>query len=394
MDILILADFCGNLDGTDNSRFIYLANMLCQKHDVEILTSDFDHGTKSYFEKKPCEYPYKITMLHESSYPKNICLRRFYSHFVWGKNVKRFLTRRPPPDVIYCAVPTLMAAYEAAEYCKKNNVKFIVDIQDLWPEAFRMVFRIPILSTLIFAPFRWLADGIYRRADEVVAVSNTYVEKALSINKRCTRGHAVFLGTSLKTFDDNAKCNPAKKPVGELWLAYCGTLGASYDLICVFDALALLRQKGISPPKFVVMGDGPRRAEFEHYAKDRGLDVQFTGRLPYDEMCGRLCVCDIVVNPIIGASAASIINKHGDYAASGLPVLNTQDSAEYRALVEEYQMGFNCKNGDAADLAEKLEILISNEVLRKEMGYNARRCAAERFDRKSSYQELIACILK
>ena len=179
-----------------------------------------------------------------------------------------------------------------------------------------------------------------------------------------------------------------------MWLAYCGTLGASYDLICVFDALALLRQKGISPPKFVVMGDGPRRAEFEHYAKDRGLDVQFTGRLPYDEMCGRLCVCDIVVNPIIGASAASIINKHGDYAASGLPVLNTQDSAEYRALVEEYQMGFNCKNGDAADLAEKLEILISNEVLRKEMGYNARRCAAERFDRKSSYQELIACILK
>ena len=42
MDILIIADFCGKMDGTGNSRFCYLANMLSKGHDVEILTSDFD----------------------------------------------------------------------------------------------------------------------------------------------------------------------------------------------------------------------------------------------------------------------------------------------------------------------------------------------------------------
>ena len=99
-----------------------------------------------------------------------------------------------------------------------------------------------------------------------------------------------------------------------------------------------------------------------------------------------------MVNPITGSSAASIINKHGDYAASGLPVLNTQDSAEYRALVEEYQMGFNCKNGDAAELAEKLATLMASEPLRREMGKNARRCAEERFDRKTSYHALVKVI--
>ena len=48
----------------------------------------------------------------------------------------------------------------------------------------------------------------------------------------------------------------------------------------------------------------------------------------------------------------------------------------------------------AAQLAEKLEMLIENPEERVRMGKNARRCAEERFDRKNSYQELIDVILK
>jgi glycosyltransferase involved in cell wall biosynthesis len=110
-------------------------------------------------------------------------------------------------------------------------------------------------------------------------------------------------------------------------------------------------------------------------------------------MCGILKGCDIVVNPIVGSSAATIINKHGDYAASGKPVLNTQDSDEYRMLVNEYRMGFNCRNGDAADLAEKLGRLADDPELREEMGRNARRCAEEKFDRAGTYRRLAEAIL-
>lgn len=55
----------------------------------------------------------------------------------------------------------------------------------------------------------------------------------------------------------------------------------------------------------------------------------------YPEMCGRLVACYIAVNPITHGAAQSIINKHGDYAASGLPVVNTQECEEYRNLVGE-----------------------------------------------------------
>lgn len=393
MDIVILANFCGDLTGGGNNRFLYLAELLAKDHAVELITSDYDHGAKAYREEPLPERPFQVTLLHESGYPKNVCLKRFASHRVWGKNVEAYLKTREKPDVIYCAVPSLSGPLAAAEYCRNNKTRFVIDVQDLWPEAFQMVVNIPVISPLAFRPFRGMADRIYGAADAVCAVSRTYVERALSVNRKCGDGVCVYLGTKLETFDANARANAVSdKPAEELWLGYCGTLGASYDLTCVFDALALLRERGSVPPKFIVMGDGPRREEFERYAREKALNVEFTGRLPYDRMCGRLRACDIVVNPIIGSSAASIINKHADYAASGLPVLNTQASPEYQALVEEYGMGFNCASGDAADLADKLRRLMEDAALRKTMGANARRCGEERFDRKNSYQALVDAI--
>ncbi|MBE6619165.1 MAG: glycosyltransferase family 4 protein [Ruminococcaceae bacterium] len=395
MDIIILADFSGKFNGKGNNRFQYIANLLAKDHDVEILTSDFSHGTKKHFDEKPDEsLPYKVTMLHEPGYPKNVCLRRFYSHFVWGKNVKKYLKKRKKPDVIYSAVPTLTAAYEAAKYCKKNGIKFIVDIQDLWPEAYEMVFNVPIISSIIFAPFKWIANGAYKRADEIVAVSQTYIDRALKVNKTASSALPVFLGTNLDDFDKLNEANKCEREENDndVLIGYVGTLGHSYDIECVIDALDILKNQGYSNLKFLVMGDGPLRARFEQYARDKGVDATFTGRLDYGVMVGRLCVCDIVVNPIVPKAAQSIINKHADYVASGIPVVNTQESPEYRKLVEDYNMGFNCECSNAEDMAEKIKILTDNADLRKEMGENARRCAREKFDRKNTYTKIVSII--
>ena len=139
---------------------------------------------------------------------------------------------------------------------------------------------------------------------------------------------------------------------------------------------------------FVVMGDGPLKGEFEIYAKEKDVFYEFSGHLNYEEMVGKLCSCDIAVNPIKSGSAASIINKVGDYAAAGLPVINTQESNEYRKLVEDYQIGYNVENGDAKDLAAKLEMLYKDEKLRKRLGKNNRKLAEEKFNRNLTYMKI------
>ncbi len=392
MDIVILADFCLDFDGTDNSRFIYIANMLKDKHDVEILTSDFNHGRKEYFSSVPDNYPYKITMLHEGKYKRNVCLSRFVAHYQWSRNVKKYLAERKKPDIVYCAIPPLSASLEIAKYCEKNKIRFIVDVQDLWPEAFQMVFNIPVISDVVFSPFKAIADGIYKRADAIVAVSETYKKRVLFKNKKCKDGTVVFLGTELDSFDKKSGGFEILKGDNEFWITYVGTLGHSYNIEIVIDALELLPAELKEKITFKVLGDGPLLEKFKEYAKGSGVKVDFMGKREYGEMVAYLKKSDIAVNPISKGAAQSIINKHGDYAMAGLPVVSTQESEEYRKLLTEYNCGINCSVDSPEEVADALKEFIENEEKRVEMGKNSRRLGEEKFDRKQSYKEILKVI--
>ncbi|BDZ78153.1 glycosyltransferase family 4 protein [Claveliimonas bilis] len=394
MDIVIVAQYLRNIEDFEgnNSRFIYIAKELIKEgiDSVEIITSDFSHGKKQHFKSVGELKRIKITTCHESGYPKNVCLKRFGSHKELAKNIRLYLNERITPDLVYTAVPSLDVADVCASYCKRNNVKFVIDIQDLWPEAFRVVFNIPIISNIIFAPMKKQADRIYKAADRIVAVSKTYADRGKRVNMVCPKPEVIFLGTELETFD-LYKGFVRKNRKDEILFAYCGTLGHSYDLTSTFDALSILQEKGIKY-RFVIMGDGPLKNRFVEYARKKGINAEFTGTLNYPDMVRRLCECDIALNPIMHGAAQSIINKHADYVAAGLPIISTQESKEFRQLIDDYSMGFNCRNGEPKDMAEKMERLIYDEKLRLEMGKNARRCAQERFDRKYTYTKLAKII--
>ena len=391
-DILIVANFNRNLSENDYGRFMNIASILAKKYSVEIVCSNFDHLSKKKIVPPDVKWPFQITYLEEIGYPRNICVQRFVSHKKWGNEVRKYLQGRKKPDLIYCAIPSLSGPLEAAKYANKNKIPVMIDVQDLWPEAFKMVFHLPIISDLLFAPFNRLANENYRRADDVIAVSQTYLDRAMKANKRSARGHVVFLGNRLSEFDHYASGNERFFKDGKIRVAYCGTLGSSYDLTCVIDALKIIRDKGKNDLEFVVMGKGPREEEFAEYARTKGISANFMGRLPYPEMCGILKSCDMAVNPISKGAAQSIINKHADYAAAGIPVINTQECEEYRQLIDDYRMGFNCANNNPADLAEKIERLALDANLRRDMGENARRCAEEKFDRSKTYREIVDAI--
>lgn len=391
-DIVIIANFCRDFSSNDNGRFMYLCKELSKDNNVEIITSNFSHITKKKKEILIHKWPFKITFIDEPGYKNNISIKRFISHQKWGINVEKYLKDRKKPDIVFCAVPSLTCADLAMKYCTKNKIKFVIDIQDLWPEAFYMVLNIPILSSVMFYPFKVIADRVYRNADDICGVSKSYVNHALKKNTKNAKGHVAFLGTSLETFDNCARMEPyvSKKSNDEIWIGYCGSLSASYDIPCILKALEIVNNSSL---RFVVMGDGPLKESFSKMAQDKELNVIFTGRLPYGQMCATLKQCDILVNPITRGSSASIINKHGDYASAGLPVINTQENSEYRDLIDEYRMGLNCKNGDAEDVSKKILYLINNREERNQMGLNSRKCAEERFDRKTSYLDLLTVFI-
>ena len=395
MRIVIIANFTRLLDGERENRFSYLADAFAKRgHEVELVITDFYHGTKKprpepHYDK----YPFKITMCHEPGYAKNVSIQRLYSHHVWGRNVLKYLQRSPRPDVVYAAVPSLTAAAKAAAYCRKNGVKFVTDVQDLWPEAFQMAVNNKYLQKA-FLPMMRLANRSYREADLAVAVSETYVSRTLSVNRKGAKGLSVFLGHDGTLFDAGVGQYKVDRQGEEMLLCYIGSMSESYDIPCVLQALKIVKDRNLSPlpVRFVLIGDGAFRCKFEEMAREVYPNSTFLGKKPYAEMAGLLSSCDIAINPIVKGSVASIINKVGDYAQAGIPVINTQESPEYRALVESYGCGINCECGNPESIAEAIGRLTSDAELRKKMGEASSRLCKERFDRRSTNGKIIEAV--
>lgn len=390
---MIITNYWHFEEEKSSSRYRSFADILCKEYALEIVTSTFCHLKKAQRDKSELNIeslPYKMTLCYEKGYSKNISLRRINSYTEFGKNVLSYIKRRKKPDLIMVSVPSLAVADYISRYANENSIPLIVDIQDLWPEAFKMAINIPIISDIIFAPMMQQANRIYSRADVIMAVSDTYVARGKSVNPVADT-LSIYIGTDSNLVEEKTKGIEVSKEEGVFLIGYVGALGYSYDIKGVIDAIKLLKKEGNGDNiKFIVMGDGVCRSEFEQYARKIGVNCEFTGQLEYGKMMKMLMTCDVAVNPIAGRSVSSIINKVSDYAAAGIPVINTQNSNEYRSLLERYKAGISVKNGDTRELANAILHYINDTEERRVSGENEKKMFYELFDRVQIYPKLVA----
>lgn len=393
MDVVIISNYWHFPLEKSSSRYHTVASLAAKAGlQTEVVTSRFYHTKKKRRSGAVGDTPYQVTLLEESSYRKNVSFARIFAHRRFAAHVIQYLSTRKNPDVIYLFVPPAGLAKKVVQYANKNNIRVVIDILDLWPEAFAMVLPKVITRPLLW-PMKRAVEYAYRHANGVVAVSDTYVARAMQKNQKCPKGHSVFIGTDLHAFDAAAQnAPPLTGKLRPVTLAYIGMLGHSYDLCGVMDAMALLRGQGTDNVELLVMGDGPLKEKFLHYARQNRLPVRFTGRLSYEEMVQKLVKCDIGLNVLVSAASGSIINKHADYVSAGLPVINVQQNGEFGQLLLAYNAGLMCAPHDTKALAQAIQRLAESSELRQEMGRNSRRLAEDKFNRNKTYAEIIDVI--
>ena len=167
-------------------RYIYLANMLANKgHNVTWWSSNFCHATKSFRSEGQSAFDVRhnlrMILLKTPAYHKNISVRRVWNHYVYAKELKAESKKcGVVPNVIIASCPPLLAAYEATIFAKNQGAKVVIDVQDLWPEAFELIFprRTKWLAKLLLLPLRLLADRVYSGADSITAVTGSMLRRA------------------------------------------------------------------------------------------------------------------------------------------------------------------------------------------------------------------------
>lgn len=388
------------LDGEKGyTRFRYLCEFLVKKgYEVDLITTTFQHWEKKQRDLESVDqksYPFGIKFIYEPGYRKNIDLRRVRSHKIAAENLRKLLEKEGGYDLIYAEIPPNDVALAAAEYAHRNKIPFVADVNDLWPEAMRMVFDIPIVSDLLFYPLKRDAEKVYSLTSGVIGTSDEYRDRPFLNQKRDVLKETVYVGNEISVFDREAEqhADEVQKEEGTFWVTYAGTIGTSYDIRTMVLAAEELMKQGKTKIRFQILGDGPTREMLENLAKERKIqNVKFTGYVPYEQMAAYLVKSDVLINSFVRKAPQSIVTKIGDYLAAGKPMINTCMSPEFRKKVEQDGFGINIEPEDVRELVNAVEWMYENEAERNDMGNRARKIAEEQFDRPVSYGKIEAMI--
>lgn len=345
-DILFVAPF-NQMSASTPCRAQSVINVFRGSADmITFITTDFDHGRKRPKGELPIDVGgVKCKYLHVSIYDKNLSVGRLRSHCEFAIGLNKYLKSLPTsPDFVYCAMPTSSSAYVCAKYCKKHGVKFVIDVIDLWPDSLLPLTKGSGVIKTILLPWSYLTRYAYRHADVILGESVKYVMEAKKYNKKA-QTIPIYLGVDMNLIAKVKTERPVTliKPEDEVWIAYAGSLGVSYDFQTLLNAVKIINGK--YKYKLWFIGDGVRRDEVATCIADSGLNAEITGFLPYQQLLGYLSYCDIAVNIFRECTKVVYSYKFNDYVAMNCFVLNSLEG-ETAQMVDEYQIGRNFNFSD------------------------------------------------
>jgi len=158
---------------------------------------------------------------------------------------------------------------------------------------------------------------------------------------------------------------------GRLKLLFVGLLYKSSDLDFVLESMMHVNDMDLT-----IVGDGPRRKEFERLAAKLGLNVTFVGMKNREEVKQYLYACDITMMPFIDnvSNRSRSPVKLGEYLAAGKPVV-TNDVGIMQAVIENGKNGIKTK--DNPEAFAKGVMKLEDVKLRRSISLNARKTAEQ-----------------
>jgi glycosyltransferase involved in cell wall biosynthesis len=210
----------------------------------------------------------------------------------------------------------------------------------------------------------------FKVADISIATNESYKEIAIKRGgMKKEKVHVVRSGPKLERIQYLPPQNGLKKGRAIL-IAYVGVIGQQEGIDHLLEAISLLVNKYKKNNFYCIICGGGTFLEFlKEYSKKLDLQdyVQFTGRIPDNELFEILNTADICVNPDVWneMNDKSTMNKIMEYMALGKPIVQ-YDLKEGRFSAQTASL--YAKPNDRDDFAQKIIELFDNPELRKEMG--------------------------
>ncbi|MEM1582671.1 MAG: glycosyltransferase family 4 protein [Candidatus Bathyarchaeia archaeon] len=237
---------------------------------------------------------------------------------------------------------------------------------------------------------RLIESSVMKKADAVIALNET-MKRAL-IEKAAVNRDKIFVvpnGVDVEFFKSGLRCDEVNAKYGlegKRVVLFVGRVTHGKGVHILLEAVKILKDKyGLKDVKIVIAG--PLSGSFgdegstnyvqrlRKYAIKNNIDAVFTGFLDLEELRYLYSCSHVLVLPSYFEAFPMVLIEA---MSSGLPVIGSK-AGGIVDVVEDGVNGFLFENGSAIDLAEKLYLLLSDEVLRKKFSINARFAAETKY---------------
>jgi glycosyltransferase involved in cell wall biosynthesis len=316
---------------------------------------------------------YSSALFWETVYAWWVYLRRGF-HIIQGCN--------PPDDIFLVALPF-----------KLFGVKYIFDHHDANPELYLSKYG---EKNLFYKVQVWLEKLTYFFSDVVMATNRSYAE--LAVTRGGKQREDVFVvrnGPDLETFRP-VPAVPALKYGKPYLVGYVGTMSVQEGLDILLDVALHIKNMGRSDIHFTCVGGGPGLATLREMVADKGLGdtVNFTGRVPDQQLLEILSTADVCVNPDkpCEMNDISTMIKIMEYMALGKPIVQF-DLKEGRFSAQEAAL-YASAEGGVSDFAAKILWLVDNADERKRRGEFGRNRVQKELAWQYSVGNLLAAYVR
>lgn len=353
--LLIASDsFLPRWDGI--ARFLKeIIPLLEDKYEIKVLAPDFS----GKYEADTNVVRFPLSRIIIADYP--VCRPSF----------KKIKSEEKDSDIVWVNTigPIGVLAIIAAKSQKKKIAAYIHSIEwELYPKSLNA----PNYIKWIVKKISYVTAKYFYNKCDILLVPSKGTADTLEKSGLKQKKIVVPLGTDTKTFTPPESKGAAKTKLGinadQLVVGYAGRVGNEKDLQTLYRAFGRINRKHNAVLLIAGQDLGGVTKKFKNNPKTRIFGT--TG-----EIVQFLQAMDIYVLPSL-TETTSLSTMEA--MSCGLPVITT-NVGSIKEYVKDNFNGIIFENGNAYQLAKKLDYLLSNEHIRKTIGQNARRTIINRF---------------
>ena len=227
--------------------------------------------------------------------------------------------------------------------------------------------------------------AVYRGARPLVRRAAGRLDVRIAVSAAAIEHHARVLGLPAGTFREvpngvevarfaDAQPLPEFTRTGQPTVLFVGRLERRKGVEELVPAFVQVKARRPTL-RLIVVGEGPERDRCQALLPARlRADAVFVGRVGSDDLPRFYASADVFAAPAVGGESFGIVLLEA--MASGVPVVASSIPG-YRSVLRDGVHGRLVPPGDARALADALDVLLDNAVLRSAMGEEGRRAARD-----------------